>query len=499
MRNHLAPWLLLLVMSQLPTDLVLAEPLDIEPGVRQLFLDDHVVENIEGLQRVTHQATKSPHNPVLRRGKPWETFRVMLYGTVVYDEEDQLFKMWYAPIPKNSAVKEAVKVNGKNRVPWVTLVAYATSQDGVHWDTPNLGQVDFEGSRDNNLINIGQDNIEGISVLRNSHSSDPNKKWLAFFWEHHSYRSSEFGVPPYDDSAPGVWEHGMWAAYSADGIHWTNHGQVIARDSDTHQMVLYDPQLKKYLCYNRIGAGGRKTARLESNDFLKWGEPQRVFETDQMDPPRTQIYGMSILIYEGLYVGVPWLMYEDGVIDMHLAYSRDGIQWNRPQDRTPLIACGEEGSWDAAGLRMGKTIVVKDDKIYMYYCGAIAVHPTKPGEGEAYSYEYQQKYRSMHIGLATLRRDGWISLRPDGNSGTLQTKVIRWPGGTLHTNVNAENGSLAITVKSPEGQTLTHSTSIVGDRLKTPVKLHGQPPQPGDTVSLEFTITNGDLYSFWWE
>ena len=131
-----------------------------------------------------------------------------------------------------------------------------------------------------------------------------------------------------------------------------------------------------------------------------------------MDPPRTQIYGMSILIYEGLYVGVPWLMYEDGVIDMHLAYSRDGIQWNRPQDRT---------------------------------------------------------------------------------------KVIRWPGGTLHTNVNAENGSLAITVKSPEGQTLTHSTSIVGDRLKTPVKLHGQPPQPGDTVSLEFTITNGDLYSFWWE
>ena len=105
----------------------------------------------------------------------------------------------------------------------------------------------------------------------------------------------------------------------------------------------------------------------------------------------------------------------------------------------------------------------------------------------------------MHIGLATLRRDGGISLRPDGNSGTLQTKVIRWPGGTLPTNVNAENGSLAITVKSPEGQTLTHSTSIVGDRLKTPVKLHGQPPQPGDTVSLEFTITNGDLYSFWWE
>ena len=225
-----------------------------EDGV-PLFLDDHVVENIEGLQRVTHQATKSPPNPVLRRGKPWETFRVMLYGTVVYDEEDQLFKMWYAPIPKNSAVKEAVKVNGKNRGPWVTLVAYATSQDGVHWDTPNLGQVDFEGSRDNNLINIGQDNIEGISVLRNSHSSDPNKKWLAFFWEHHSYRSSEFGVPPYDDSAPGVWEHGMWAAYSADGIHWDvpRHWRtpVIPQGADTQLVSYWEPRLRRYVVYLR--------------------------------------------------------------------------------------------------------------------------------------------------------------------------------------------------------------------------------------------------------
>ena len=488
---------LLIVLSWIATGSVHAEPLNVEPGVRQLFFDDQVIENISGLRRATHQATKSPHNPVLRR-KNDEEFRVMVYGTTVYDEEDQCFKMWYMYIPRNSAVKEPVKVNGHNRVPWVTLVAYATSEDGIHWDLPNLGQVEMEGNRDNNLIDVGQDNIEGISILRNRHSSDPDKKWLAFFWEHHSYRSKEFDVPPYDDSAPGIWEHGMWAAYSPDGIHWTNHGQVIARDSDTHQMVLYDPQLKKYLCYNRIGAGGRKTARLESSDFLHWSESQRVFDADELDPPKTQVYGMSILIYEGIYVGVPWLMYEDGVIDMHLAFSRDGIAWNRPEDRQPLIACGEKGSWDAADLRMGKTIVVKDDTIYMYYCGAIGVHPTKPGEIDHYTYEYQQKYRSMDIGLVTLRRDGWISLQTK-SQGTLTTKPIRWPGGQLRANADVADGSLAVALKDTDGTVLAQSKPLAGDHANTAVSLTGKIPQPGQVVTLEFDVTNGDLYSFWWE
>ena len=33
----------------------------------------------------------------------------------------------------------------------ITLLAYATSTDGVHWKKPILNQVDFEGSTENNL------------------------------------------------------------------------------------------------------------------------------------------------------------------------------------------------------------------------------------------------------------------------------------------------------------------------------------------------------------
>ena len=499
MRLVLKPLLLVLAASYVTIGFVNAESLAIQRGVRQLFLDDRAIQQMDGLRRVTHQATKSPKNPVLRREHPWEYFRVMLYGTVIYDEQDQIFRMWYMPIPRNSNYDKAIVLNGKNRVPWCTLVGYATSKDGVHWEKPILGQVDFEGSRQNNLINIGQDNIEGISVVRNRHSDDPEKRWLAFFWEHHSYRSKEFNVPTYDDSEPGVWEHGMWIASSPDGVRWTDHGRVIAADSDTHQTVIYDPKLKKYVCFNRIHAGGRRTARLESSDFVNWSPSQRVFEADSKDPPETQVYGLSVIIYEGWYVGIPWLMYPDGKIDMHLAYSRDGIDWLRPEDRTAVIACGEKGSWDGMDLRMGSTIVVKDDTIFIYYCGAIGAHPVKPGEILEYTSEYEQKYRSTHIGLATLRRDGWVSLRAGKKEGTLTTHALRWPDGSLHSNVDVAKGTLRVAVKDEGGKTIATSAPLTGDHTDTVIAFQGKAPQQGQTVTLEFALQNGDLYSFWWE
>lgn len=40
-------------------------------------------------------------------------------------------------------------------------VCYAESSDGFHWDRPSLGTVEFEGSRDNNIISLS--GLEGIT------------------------------------------------------------------------------------------------------------------------------------------------------------------------------------------------------------------------------------------------------------------------------------------------------------------------------------------------
>ena len=118
MRYILANLIMPVLCCVLSIKVVDAEPLKIAKDARQLFLDDQVVQRIEGLRRITNQATKSPNNPVVRREHPWEQFRAMIYGTVLYDEQDQLFKMWYTCMPHNNT-QPAVKINGEQLRGWL--------------------------------------------------------------------------------------------------------------------------------------------------------------------------------------------------------------------------------------------------------------------------------------------------------------------------------------------------------------------------------------------
>ena len=63
---------------------------------RHLFIDDEVdFYDLRGLQKVLNQPEKHPANPLLVREHPWESATVQLYGSVLYDDEENLFKMWY--------------------------------------------------------------------------------------------------------------------------------------------------------------------------------------------------------------------------------------------------------------------------------------------------------------------------------------------------------------------------------------------------------------------
>lgn len=66
----------------------------VKPGVRQLFLDDDVIEQREGLKRVVNPVTKHPANPLIVPEKPWEAGMLMVHNSVAYDELAGCFKMW---------------------------------------------------------------------------------------------------------------------------------------------------------------------------------------------------------------------------------------------------------------------------------------------------------------------------------------------------------------------------------------------------------------------
>ena len=95
----------------------------------QLFVDLDHVEALDNVQRVFHAAEKHPHNPVLRKVKPWENDRGT-WGSVIYDEQERIFKAWYGG--KSGRQKEY----RPGSLSECSVLCYATSTDGVHWDRP---------------------------------------------------------------------------------------------------------------------------------------------------------------------------------------------------------------------------------------------------------------------------------------------------------------------------------------------------------------------------
>lgn len=109
---------------------------------------------------------------------PWEPRFDNGYPNVLWDPQAQLFRCYYTlfvedPASKNTSPQE------RARTPYVikgrsTGLAYAESRDGVTWEKPHLGLVDFEGSTANNLIFR---HIQGTSVIYDEKDPDPARRY----------------------------------------------------------------------------------------------------------------------------------------------------------------------------------------------------------------------------------------------------------------------------------------------------------------------------------
>ena len=71
---------------------------------KQLFLDERIMGQLTNVSRYQGRPDKYPNNPVLKSDQPWEISADPDWGgiqisgqSVLYDEEESLFKMWYCP------------------------------------------------------------------------------------------------------------------------------------------------------------------------------------------------------------------------------------------------------------------------------------------------------------------------------------------------------------------------------------------------------------------
>jgi len=69
---------------------------------KNLFVDDDQIELKEHVTRTLHTPVFSAANPVLPPEKPWEGSVILQPGTVIYDEQEHIFKMWYNSLATRS-------------------------------------------------------------------------------------------------------------------------------------------------------------------------------------------------------------------------------------------------------------------------------------------------------------------------------------------------------------------------------------------------------------
>ncbi len=475
------------------TDILVRKP---NGSPRYLFIDDEAVDAKSGFKRVTNVATKHPANPVLRPespDKPWE-WRAQSFGTTHYDSQLEKFRMWYLAFRHPNS--PPFTVFGK-RVGFMTnYLAYAESKDGVAWNKPSLGLVDFQGSRENNLIVAANDEVPhacGWAILDEPHDPDLARRFKAIYW---------------NQGPPG----GMCVSFSPDGLRWTpwQGNPVRPEGSDTGHSVLWDARIEKYVMYGRMNVG-RRVSRMESPDFVNWSEPQLVFAADQHDRPGDQIYGISAALYEGMYLALAWMYHigDDLTIDVQLIHSRDGIHWQRTADRKPIIPLGPPGTWDSGILftSAGSTagFPIKHDRIHLYYFGMEGIHAEHPDPEET------DRYWRGGIGLATLRRDGWVSLDAGVSDGHVITKPVEIPSaqqGDTHPrlllNIDAFAGDVWVTLLDENGSPIAgfeNSNNLHGDFLRAEVTWpdHTLAKLADREVKLKIHGRLAKLYSYWFE
>ena len=471
--------------------------LTLEAGVRQLFVDDFMIAEANNVKRRLHQPVKYPENPVLIPERPWEGVMTILYGTVMRDEEDGVFKMWYQAFnPTLPTAEEAAKAR---------VTCYATSEDGIHWKRPDLGVVDYYGDSKNNSVlshKVQEHYGEIHNVVKDIDDEDPQRLYKMTL-------CSGYGV-----AHPGSY----YSACSPDGIHWTpTEVPIITYEGQKPDISHFvkNPYRNRYCLYCRVlemrpevarnvpvGSSGRAVALMESEDFVNWSVPETVFLVDEDDPTGSDAHRMMVIPYEGMYIGLLEL-YRDVVrdveINLQLTSSRDGLNWDRVADRATFLPAGDFGEWDPHFTTFSDVPIIFKDEMWFYY-GA-----RRFKEERAVSDSKPKTLLPVTgaTGLAKLRRDGFCSIGADCSGGSLTSIPLLLPEGDLHLNIKSDFGAVRLEVLLEDGRPINggHASMSVDStyaRVQFPdaFNLTSFRSQP---VRLRFHLENALLYSFWVE
>ena len=489
---------------------------------KQLFIDDYLIEELRGVHKSLHQPVKHAKNPVLIRDQLWEEAGPG-FGTVIYDKEERLFKLWYEVLGQAGG-PEKISVN---------RLCYATSRDGVNWQKPIV-----DVARGTNFVTPPKTrHFMIVGLFKDDHERDPNRRYkMHYVCSPDGSEEGGIDLPKYMRSLRTS------VGWSPDGIQWTAASETPQIPfSDSPSCPFWDVRIGRFVAYLRYGPPNtRKVARIESEDFLNWSPKLTVISPGKLDEPlATQFYQTSMMPYEGGYIGLITTYHSESLApippdkpwtdrkNIQLVYSRNGTTWMRVGRHgavTPAELKNPDRDWkqevlDATFIPYGEmnkawdwgtvsTVytpapIIVGDEIWMYYTGIDAknwwTHVGDPPVRDP-----KVKEPNKGVGLATLRLDGFVSVDAGADEGRLTTKPLVFLGDTLVVNANATGGSLRIEALDPEGNVIegfgaADCAPITTDSVRHVLKWKDNPDchlLQGQPIRLRFHLRNAKLYAF---
>lgn len=470
-----------------------AEPLELGNRL-ELLTDTFLIERLSG------GARQQLHRPVpreisLRMDEPWEGNAVN-YVTVFQD--GLRYRMYYRGA---DVIYDANGYRDSHR----ELFCYAESVDGIHWTRPRLGLVEFNGSKENNIVwdGVGSHNFTPFLDGNPAAPSEARYKALG-----------------YGETAQGK---GLYALQSPDGIHWKllTDRPVITRGAfDSQNLAFWDSVRNEYREYHRDFREGRDIRTCTSRDFLHWTDPPFVEYT----PARSgELYTNAITPYyraPHLFVGFPTRYVDRGWTPSTKALPRYEYRKLRgaksPREGTAvtegMFLSSRDGEnfqiWPEAFLRPG--LRTTDAWFYGDTYANWGLVETRsdvddaPAELSLYVTENTMQDRIAYLRRYSLRIDGFVSVTAPLSGGELLTRPLRFAGARLVLNCSTSAaGSIQIEIQDEAGQpiegfALSDSPLIYGDSLelevpwKEGVRLADL---AGRVVRLRFVLRDADLFS----
>ena len=450
------------------------EPIDIGSRL-ELFVDDYLIARMDGAELRLHKPT--PRDVVIVFDEPWEGCGCH-YITIFQDGD--LYRMYYRGL--HNKKREGEKERHQ-------FVCYAESNDGIHFIKPELGLVEFEGSKKNNIIRWGTA-TKGIGV----HNFTPFKDTNPNCKPDEKYKA--LGMGPGGQSV-------LYAFKSSDGIHWSllSDKPVITKGAfDSQNVAFWDVTRKRYVEFHRKGRGVRDIMTCISTDFRKWTDP--VF-LQYPGAPIEHLYTNAIRAYYRalhIFIGFPKRFFPNrmgsngvkGVSDGIFMTSRDGQIFKR---------------WGEAIIRPGLQQERWVNRNNLTSWGLVETKssiPGTPNELSIYSIEGAGMGESCSLRRFTYRIDGFVSVQASLKGGEMVTKPLKFQGKELVINFSTSAaGSIRVEIQDAAeepipGFNMEQCPDIYGDSIEEVVKwkagsdisgLEGKP------VRLRFVLKDADLYS----